>query len=116
MVTPNSRLAMCIRGEQNSIRDFTQVALLFLQLCPEERRAVQVQVRARGIKPHISSLIVSSSVSEAGERLSVLHKARRGGDLVVLCCARRECHVGLGAGDYLIKIVTSVTCELKQGK
>lgn len=108
ILVPNLRPAVSVGVQQHSVRDVPQVALLFLQLCPEESRAVEVPVEVLGIKPHLSS----STVSDAGERMAAVHEVRRGRDLVVLCCAWRVGHAGLGAGDYLVKLVAVVPCTL----
>lgn len=94
---------MSIGRQQYSIRDVTQLAFLFLQLCPEEGRAVQIPVLVLGIGPLLRQSIVSSNKLGA-----VVYDARWGKGMVVVCCARRVGHVGLGAGDHFIRLVTVV--------
>lgn len=107
----NSRPSLFVCVQQHTVRDVLNMALLFLQLCPEESRAVQVPVLVL-IKPHSTSSAVSFKASDAGQWIAVVHETRRRWDLIVLWCARWVGHVGLGAGDDLIRFITVVPCTL----
>lgn len=107
----NSRPSLSVCVQQHTVRDVLNMALLFLQLCPEESRAVQVPVLVL-IKPHSTSSAVSFKASDAGQWIAVVHETRRRWDLIVLWCARWVGHVGLGAGDDLIRFITVVPCTL----
>lgn len=107
----NLRPSLSICVQQHTVRDVLNMALLFLQLCPEESRAVQVPVLVL-IKPHSTSPAVSFKASDAGQWIAVVHETRRRWDLIVLWCARWVGHVGLGAGDDLIRFITVVPCTL----
>lgn len=108
---PNLRPSLSICVQQHTVRDVLNAALLFLQLCPEVSGAVQVPFLVL-IKPHSTSSTVSFKATNASQWIAVVHEARRRWDLTVLWCARWVGHVGLGAGDYLIKFITVVPCAL----
>lgn len=100
---------MFIGVEQNCVRGLAQVALFFLYLCPEERGIAKVPIRTQGVKPHVCF----ATVPVGGAVKCILRQARRGGDLVVVSCARRERPDGLGARDHLIKIIAGVPCTIQ---
>ena len=111
ILATHSRPAMTVGVQQPGVGDVLQMAVLSLQLSPEELGVIRVPVMVPGIERLLRSSRGLFSVSDPAELAAAVQKARRGGDLVVLCCAWRVGPVGLGAGDHLIRLVTVVPCE-----
>lgn len=100
---------MFISGQQLCIADIPQLALLFLQLCPEESAAVHVIFTViPGTKPLLPLFTIFAHNSKDRGRAAGKHEARRG--LVVVCCAWRVGHVGRGAGNDFIVLVPVKSC------
>lgn len=99
---------MSIGGQQCSVRDVPELALFFLKLGPKESRVVPVPVVDLGISRLLPSSTNSSNVSDVGMMEAGVHGAWRGQGLLVLCCAWGVGHVGLGAGDHFVQLITIV--------
>lgn len=105
---------MLISGQQLCIADIPQLALLFLQLCPEESAAVHVIFTViPGTKTLLPLFTIFAHNSKDRGRAAGKHEARRG--LVVLCCAWRVGHVGRGAGnDFIVLVAVKFCTERRQ--
>lgn len=114
-VREDSRSSVTVGGEQSSVRDHPQVALLPEQLVPEKRRAVPVPSVVWRPGPPVPGLPVPPHVPlatqvDAGGRLEAgACAATRGRGLVIRW--RREGGARLGAGDYFIGVVAVVACS-----
>lgn len=98
---------MLIGGQQLSIRGLPQPALLFLQLCPEEGRSVQIPA-VLWLEPALPSATVALCISDTRGLEAEEHAVRSGPGQVVCRGAGREGHVGFWAGNDFIVFVTGI--------